>query len=249
MRFYSNFYISLLLGLSVFSTNFAQTTETSAAVDLNEIYQFTEVQNALDPLIQNGIYYSNPYYNATGHPFLGDKNLKEGTIVFRNKEYSDVMLNYDLFHQQIILGWEQDNSIQLNLIPNEFITGFQIGSIFFRRISFNGTGAGFYQVVTEEDSLACYYRLNKIRNEANTAGASQTYLFSEERSSAYLFINGELKRFRNNGSFLKILPDRIKSETRNYLRTNRIKMNKADVKTTEEVIKFCQAVLSNTQNG
>lgn len=249
MRFYSNFYILIIAGLSVFTISAAQTKKPSKEVILNSIYLFTEEQNKPDPLIQNGIYYSNPYYNATGHPFLGDGNLKDATIVFRKKEYSGVKVNYDLFHQQIIVGWQHDNSMQLNLIPNEFISEFRLNNMLFRRISFNDNKAEFYQVVAEEDSIACYYTYHKIRNEANTAGAFRTYVFSEERSVAYLLTNGELERYRNSRSFVNILPDRIKNEVRNYLRTNKIKLNKADVKTTEEVVKFCQTVLSNNQNS
>ena len=71
----------------------------------------------LDPLLYNGrIYTFNLSKETIGHPFMHSQNYESGDVVIRNEKFEDVLLNYDIYNQELILIYLMENSQPL--LPN-----------------------------------------------------------------------------------------------------------------------------------
>ncbi len=232
-----------ILSIAFCSSAWAQSRELALDREYLEIYQATEKVLENDPFLQNGIYYAYPYYSALGSPFLGDGEFEPGTVIFREKSYEGIRINYDIFNQQIILLRKTGEMLVMNLMANEFISGFSFKGKSFIRASFPGESAPFYQVISECKNVACYYIWYKERRELLDAGKQRIYSFSEEKSRHYLYMDGMLTQYKNNRSFIQLLPDEARDEIKAYLKENRVVVKEASDREMLALIEYCNSIL------
>jgi len=240
-------FILSLSSLLLFSVVYAQ-SETMVPEDgIHNLFAVARERLEIDPIIQNGIYYENTYYNARGHQFLEETRFNAGTVVFRNKEYRGVSINYDIFNQQVILSKKSGDVLRMNILTEKFLSAFSINGRQFIRTAFEGNNTGFYQVLQETDNLSCYYYWYKDRRES-LEGNFRIYSFSEPLRKSYVLFKNDLYRFKNNRSFLRIFPDDAKPEIRRFLKRNSLSVKKADNITMSRVIRFCDTLLNQSEN-
>ena len=277
ISFFSAGIIVLLILESVFTPGYSQTTTPSSGNEFMAVYDAAKEQFGTDPLLMNGIYYENPYYNAKGHPFLGDGDFYQGSVVFRNKKYEGVNLKYDIYNQQLIIEQSREDargsvvigdvryegvSISydenqqmvikqkvgepsiMNLLANEFVSEFSMDGMEFRKISFDDDVPSFYQVLSENSDVSCYYYWQKLRYKSQDDGDRSIFVFTQQKLKSYLYINDELVRYRNNRSFLKLFAGEAKSQIRSYMRSSRIKVNEAESFVIKDLVDYCQRTVS-----
>ena len=269
--FRNNFLLALLI-FSLSSNCFSQTTIPESKDRFSIISNHAKERYGIDPLLVNGIYFENPYHNAKGHQFLHDGDFHQGSIIFRNKSYDDVRLMYDIYDQQIVFNHKHSDEIQISLkgnelnsearlreqiankkksekdmitnyLANEFISEFWLSGSHYQKLNLENNEPKYYQVISDEGQIKCYYAWYKIRYKSYDKGDYLSYSFGESKFKSYLLIDTELNRYWSNRSFLKLFPDNAKSQIRSFLRTNKIKVNKADDSTIKEVIQFCLETL------
>jgi len=226
----------------------AQSAEPDDARVYFEIHDATERALASDALLQNGLYYAYPYFNAVGHPFLGDGEFGTGSVVFREKSYEGITINYDIFNQQIILSRKLDEMLQMNLLANEFISGFSFQGKHFIKASFEGESSPFFQIISQNPYISCYYSWYKERHEALDSRNRQILSFSEQKSKHYLLLDGKLLRYNNNRAFVRLLPDAAKVEIKKYLKVNKVLVNDANEEVMRSLIEYCNTMLGISLN-
>jgi hypothetical protein len=270
--------IIVLLILELFITpGYSQSTTPSSSNEFMAVYAAAKEKFGTDPLLMNGIYYENPYYNALGHPFLGDGEFYQGSVVFRNKRYEGVSLKYDIFHQQLIIEQSREDARKsvligdiryegvsisydenqqmiikqevgkpsiMNLLANEFVSEFSVDGMDFRKILFDDDVPSFYQVLSENSNVSCYYYWQKIRYKSQDEGDRSIFVFTTQKLRSYLFINDELLRYRNNRSFLKLFSGEAKSQIRTYMRSCKIKVNDAESFVIKDLVEYCEQTVS-----
>lgn len=214
-----------------------------AAGTYARVYEATQSALLYDPFIQNGVYYSYPYYNAMGHPFLDKKEFETGSVVFREKFYGNLSINYDLFDQQIILSQEYDGVLQMNLLDPEFVSGFELKGKQFVRESFHGETPEYFQVISAKPNVSCYYSWYKERREVRDSGNRSIYSFSDQKSRRYILLDGQLLRYKSNKSFLKIFPEQTRELIRTYLQENRLQVMEAGDGAMRSLIEYCDSSL------
>ncbi len=67
-------------------------------------------KHSLDQILINGVRYYDKYPNVYGHPFLFEDS-QPGSITLSGKVYEDLLINYDLYSQHLVMeymGLEQD---------------------------------------------------------------------------------------------------------------------------------------------
>lgn len=242
MRLITGVIFSVLLS-SAWIPSWSQSKGTVPAEALTEVYQKTLGKQAIDPLLQNGVYYTYPYYSAVGHPFLGDGEFGVASVIFREKEYLGVTINYDLFNQEIILSRKTGDVLQMNLLAMEFVSGFSFKGKRFEKKEFEGLQPAFYQLISETPGISCYYLWSKERRETRDSGNRSVYSFSDQKCRYYLCIGGQLHRYKNNNSFIKIQPEEVRSQIKAYLKQHGIRVQDASDQVIEEVIKYSNSVL------
>jgi len=226
----------------------AQDGQSEAAGTYLQVYEATQHALLQDPVIQNGVYYSYPYYNANGHPFLGPKEFASGSVIFRGKSYEDLSINYDLFNQQIILSHAYDGVLQMNLLASQFVSGFHLKGKQFILADFQTGTPEYYQVISETGTISCYYSWYKERREIRDSGNRSIYSFSEQKNKRYLLLEGQLHRYKNNKSFIKIFPDAGRAMIRSYLQEHQILVLETSDQTMESLIEYCDGILVQDSN-
>ena len=239
IRFFSGLFFAFCT-LAVY----AQPTVSGPENEFLTIFNVASEKSAIDPLIQNGSYYENPYYNAKGHPFIGDGEISNGSVLYRNKTYNGVSLMFDIFNQQVILGKRSNGVMRMNVLTDDFISEFSIDSVTYKRLDIENSKFLYYQVVAETDMLGCYYYLFKSRMESHDAGKMMIYSFSDPKRKSYILIDNEYNRYKNNSSFVKIFPDSARDPIKKYLKANKISVNEANDHTMRAVLQFCHNTLN-----
>jgi len=226
----------------------AQESQSDAAGTYLQVYEATQRALLLDPVIQNGVYYTYPYYNSVGHPFLDQKEFETGSVVFRDKTYEELSINFDLFNQQLILSREYDGVLQMNLLATQFVSGFHLKGKQFILADFQGGALEYYQVISETGIISCYYSWFKERREIRDSGNRSIYSFSEQKSKRYLLLDGQIYRYKNNKSFLKIFPDSSRAIIKAYLQDNQLLVLEASDQTMGSLIEYCYRIMNQDSN-
>lgn len=235
--------IIFILLIAVWAPCEAQESQQNKTDSYSQVYEAAQKALLQDPLIQNGVYYTYPYYNAEGHPFLGQKEFDTGSIVFREKAYEGLSLNYDLFNQLIILSREYKGVLQMNLLDPEFVSAYQLKGKSFIRAGFDGDAPAFYQVISETGSISCYYAWYKDRREIRDSGNRSIYSFSEAKSRRYLLLEGKLSRYKSNKTFVKLFPDSSRAGVKEYIQENRILVMEATDQVMSQLVLHCNELL------
>ena len=240
--------IYAILLISFWTPCWAQESQSENEELYLQVYEAIQIASLDDPFIQNGEYYTYPYYNANGHPFLGQKDFETGSVVFRGKTYEGLSLNYDIFNQQLILSREQNGVLQMNLLAPEFVSGFFLKGKQFSKLASNVEAPAFYQLISESGSVSCYYSLFKDRREIRDSGNRSIYSFSEQKSRRYLLLDEQLQRYKSNKTFLKLFPDQSRTQIKEYMKENRISVMEADNQLMIRLTEYCDKVLNQIDN-
>lgn len=204
---------------------------------------FTELDEVygLDPKIYNGKKYSYFLPSGTGgHQFLYSPEFTSGELVIRgpdNKPESRVannrfFLNYDVYNQKLLLQYpDEKGSFQIIEVSTAWLERFYLGDSVFEYRDFDQESR-FYQVIGNGRIRVYYYWWKKLKLDNSNSPAH--YSFSKPFKDSFVMINGELRPFSSNGSFIKLFDPALKPEIKIYLKNKKINLGKAtDIEMTE----------------
>lgn len=221
----------------------AQDENSGDSGAFQQVFAATQEAVEHDPFIRNGIYYTYPYYNAQGHPFLDTKEFSPGSLEFRGKHYEGLSINYDLFSQQLILSWEYDGVMQMSLLAPEFLGGFHLKDREFVKTDLDDGSTAIFQVLAQTPGVACYYAWYKERREVRDSGNRSIYSFSEQKSRRYLSLAGQLQRYKSNRSLVKLFPENAREAIRAYISDAHMDVMECSDQDMEKMIRYASAVL------
>ena len=207
----------------------------TSAQDIDSIY-------GLDPLLHNGRNYSfSLSYETVGHPFIQTQNYESGYVVIRNEKFEDILLNYDIYNQELILKYKGiHGAYNLIKLSKAWLLKFYLHDDAFMLMESEDGQKGFFQVIGSE-SLKVLYSWQKKMSLSNVTGKSN-YQFSEPVKTMYLFKNGGFYRFRNNKSFIAYFDPGKRDSVKKYLTENGINVKKASDEKMLNLITFCRRI-------
>ncbi len=199
----------------------AQTT--SAQTDL---LAFIREKHGPDPGLINGIQFTNRYYRVKEHPFYRGEGSSRGTVTVSGRKYEDVLLNYDLYAQQVILEYQGRNSgVGKIILVTPHVDAFSLEGDYFEKRSLTEEGPLFYQVITA-DGVSLYIHWSKLM-VPNSNDLHYTYYFSKAGRDYLLEFEGSLHPFSGPSSFKSIFRGEARKQVRKYLRQHRFKFREA----------------------
>jgi hypothetical protein len=216
----------ILLIIQVYTIGWSQ----SASID----------KYGIDQQLANGVYFEDIYYNALGHPNLMGDTFQKGNVVYRNQQYYQLDLKYDIHSGHLLLKHHLPEIELVTILTNEFVASFDLNERKFEKISFPDKEPEFYQIIMDQGNIHCYYKWFKVRKESITDDKKLRYKFSGDNRKAYVFIDGQLIRFYRNGSFWRLFPDDLELKVFSYLRRNKVKVKSASDQEMKDLIMFCQ---------
>ncbi len=191
----------------------------------------------LDQTLCNGKRYNYlPPPNASGHQYLISPDFIVGTINIRGKCFQDITLNYDIFNQQLLLQYNSETFFR-NIIEvsNAWLTSFRLGNMNFELLNLDQYPR-FYQVLGE-GPVRVFYFWRKNLNLNNVIGSSN-FIFTPATRDSYVFMDGQLRPFKNKQSLIRIFEPGHRQEIKSYMRKNKVKVKKASDQAMAEMITF-----------
>lgn len=106
--------------------------------------------------------------NKENHRYLVSNEYVKGTFSYKNQQYYDVLLNYDIYEDQLIcIPNAENNYIKLNLIKNN-IDNFTLNNKNFKNLNINQKNnsiLGFYEEKKITTSIIVYIKHTKEKKE------------------------------------------------------------------------------------
>ena len=180
-------------------------------------------------------------YETVCHHFIHTKNYEPGYIVIRDEKFENILLNYDIYNQEVILKYQDihgaNNLIKLS---KAWLRMFYLRNNEFVLMKTEDGQQGFFKVIGSE-SLKVLYSWQKKMSLSNVAGKSN-YQFSEPVKTMYLFKNEEFFRFRNNKSFIAYFDPGKRDSIKKYLTENGINVKRVSDENMLNLITFCSHI-------
>ncbi len=201
-----------------------------AVKELDKVY-------GLDQTLYNGKKYSFIVPPGTsGHQFLQAQLFSDGTLTLKGKEYHDIALNYDIYNQQLLLQYADDNfPVNFIEVSKAWLQSFSLGDMKFRLLQLEKEPQ-FYQVIGD-GPLQILYFWRKTLNLNDVIGTSN-FVFSVPLRDSFVLMNRQLKPFKTRRSLIQLFDRGQRQEIKNYMRKNKIKVKKSSDHAMADLINF-----------
>lgn len=195
-----------------------------------------------DPVLYNGrIYIFYPPAGTEGDQYLTGKQFSTGTLKVRGKTYADLILNYDIYNQQVVLRLTGEyGSVRQIIIPDLWLESFTLDRKIFEAIQATENNKIIYQVIGNGPFRILYYWQKKLG--LNRFHGAVNRVFTKPLREMYLDHDGTLKKFRNNKSFSSLFLADRRELVRKFLHDKKINVKKADDQAVEKLILFCDSI-------
>jgi len=192
----------------------------------------------LNQNLVNGVRYKPEYPGSEGHPFLDDRQIFTGGIRINDLRYPQVRLGYNIYNQSVVLEYLNfAGAPEQIVLHNESIDEFELDQKKFENLTFDMTGAAFFQVIEDKD-LRCLYLWNKSLNRSTTS-VSGFYIYSESKRKFFLWKNGQLYSFNSKKSFVKLFDPVHQKQIKQFFKQWHIQLKSISDSQMQELLKYC----------
>lgn len=189
----------------------------------------TEDISGPDQRLYNGRKYAySPPYGTDGHPFLQTSEFIQGQISLQGMEYTGLLLNLDVFNQQLLLQFSgKEGAVNTIEVSKAWIEHFSLGSKYFGYTD-AGDGLRFYQIIGNGPVRVFWYFSKRLEIKPG----SNRYMFSGPQKTAGVMKDGVLTPYKSKKGFLSVVGN-DRQEVRAFLRKHRIRvMHASDAEMT-----------------
>ncbi|MFC2089227.1 hypothetical protein ACFLT1_00515 [Bacteroidota bacterium] len=234
--------------LSMLVNCYPQAQEMYMTYLYGEIYEHTRKELHISQELVNGKYHDYIYSHAIGHPFFAENEFVKSTITYRNTEYADQLIKYNIFDQSLVIKPSIDSSSREVLLPIEYVNSFTFNGLFFKKYSLKNEAPSYFQVIAETENLSCLYRWYKNREESSHMVSFLSYKFSNPIVRKYLLFDGEAHRYRNTRKFINPFPEYVHKALRTYIKSNKFNLKKISDQKMLQLMNYCQTVIEQEKD-
>ena len=230
MAFFLRFVFFILLSSLV-----SQVSAQQKGAVADEIY-------GSDPLLINGKYYTFfPPLNTGGNQFFADPQFEPGSVTIRGVTYTDLLLNYDIYNQQLILKYKNNiGAANLIILSDAWLEKFSIKGIDFEMIPVQDTLKRAFQVLGSGTSRILYYWRKDLK--LDSFYGAKNHIFSDAMKEMNISTDNRIMRYWNNKSFYSVFGVANSLAVKEYLRKRNINVKKANDKVMTELIYYCNSL-------
>lgn len=211
----------------------------SLNVNAQEFNSYIDSIFGLNPKLYNGQHNPNNIpANIKGQAFFDSPDYKIGTVTINNITYYSIKLNYDIYNQDILINYiDRFGSNSIIRLSNLNISRFSIANKIFE--TFDAENKIFQSI--GNGKLKIYYSWQKII-EFKSGSDYRNYKFSKPIIKRYIRINDKLLKYKNNRSFLRCFNIENKNKIKDYIKANKIKVQKASDRKIHNLITYCNSL-------
>lgn len=191
----------------------------------------------LNPILYNGQKYT--YYipgSVSGNQYLKDKDFRVGGIDIRNRHFENVLLNYDIFNQEVVFSFKLKKQFLKIKVFKDRINKFSIEGNNFELIQDDELNYVIYEVIGEGDYKILIHWQKWMKVSSNAG--SGTYTFTKPLKKMYMKSNNQIKKFKSNRTFISLIEDTKKQHVKEYLKQHKIKVAEASNKELYKLMKL-----------
>ncbi|MGB8492117.1 MAG: hypothetical protein WCE64_13755 [Bacteroidales bacterium] len=229
-----NDYLTILSRIILVILLLAPVPETAAQRTVNG----TDDVYGSDPLLYNGKFYTffSPL-NAGGNQYLNDRQFEPGTVTLRGVKYTDLLLNYDIYNQQLLLEYKGEPGLtQVIILSDAWLETFSIKDKNFRIFQISDNEKRIYQEIGADQTRVLYF-WKKYRQVENITGGTKM-IFTKPAREMNLLTDGKIVTYRNNRSFVNLFGPENKEVVREYIHGHRVNVKKASDKIMAGLINY-----------
>jgi len=179
-----------------------------------------------DEVLYNGKKYT--YFlpaGTEGNQFFASPQYTIGTVTIKDKIFTGLALNFDIYNQQLLMTYKNENGItEIIEISQAWLKGFHLLEKDFILINKDGESK-FYQMLGNRSAKFLYYWYKTMKLDMKYS--AQNYVFSAANRIVYLYYDGKTIPCRNKRSFKSMFDDEKWAGIRSYMHKNNIRLKKA----------------------
>lgn len=203
-------------------------------------------QANLDPLLINGkIYDYHKPPQAIGSQYFVESGFVLGSVKIDTATFEGVMLNYDVFNQQLVIQFTNTAGGKSLLTESQaWLQGFVLDGRLFKLTMLPDSSKRIYEVIGVGKFQLFFHYTKELRLD-NPSSASKVYAFSHLKRKSFVKIGDSFLAFRTNKGFLKAFDRSLQPQIKTYLKEHRIKVRNAADYVLEDLINFCNNLQQN----
>lgn len=197
----------------------------------------------LDPLLYNGKFYRYHVAPSTiGTPFIYSNEFNRGWVKLRGVTFDGVMLNYDIFNQQLVYKYANDDGgINHIIISDAWLEAFHFFGSDFEVHALPDTIKRIYRVLGRGPVRIMYYSMKELNIDTPVGATNLRFSFPIQTS--WLYKDSTLSRFTNNRSYIRLFDENQRPELKKFMRNNRISVKRSDDSELIKLLEFCNTTL------
>lgn len=193
-----------------------------------------------DQNLYNGKIWRNLYYMIKGDQFLFSREFLPGTVSVRGKVYTDILLKYDIYRDELITPVDNGVILQLNKERiDSFSISFQSKTHRFLKALEDSTrdDRSFFNVLYNGKTSLLVRYTKKIEKMAVDGQFDEFYQISR----IYLDRGKGLFQVTGKKDLMKFLPEH-KVAINEYIKINKIRVSEKMPESFIPVISFCDSL-------
>jgi len=174
-------------------------------------------------ILYNGKLWKNLYFMTEGDQFLFSKEFISGSVTIKGKTFSNILIKYDLYNDEILTPADPGGIVQLNKERVDSFSLFYEGKTyhFIKNIEdceseFNG-----YVNLLSKGDISLFLKYVKKINAAKTEGQRDRFYLTHR---LYIVKDSSPSRIRSNKNLLDA-SDEYKTQIKDYIRRNKIRVS------------------------
>jgi|WetSurSiteA1Bulk_404760.scaffolds.fasta_scaffold21365_2 hypothetical protein len=187
-------------------------------------------------VLYNGRVWRNLYAAVEGDQFLFSKEFLPGAVTMKGRTFSDVMIMYDIFKDEILTPYKPVGILQLNKeLADSFSIYFLNKKYNFERIQDSKMEElnGYCNVIYKGGSELLVRYIKKIEKLAD--GGSYDKFYQVNR--IFLERDGKINLISSKSDLLKVFND-YRKQIRNFIKKNGIIVSRGDAESFIPVLQF-----------
>ena len=217
-----------------------------AADEVENLYTHTEQVYSTDDLLVNGQIYIPLHPKAKGDPYFGENRFTEGSVSIKGRQYSGLLLKYNIENQRLILLTTVESGKYVSLLLNSnLVDAFAIGGLHFVHVGNfvqNLEPSGYFAEVYAGNFLFLIKYEKKFKAVYNNQERNGSY--TKMQTSYFVFEDGEFRNITKKKALLNYF-SLHKKEINTFMRKHKIRYKKAGVEALNQLMKYCDSVSTN----
>lgn len=213
-------FLICLFSLICFSSNTGKLQAVSNPPEMTSSFQDTLYRKQL---LYNGRVWKSRYLGVMEHEFFLTRNCLSGSVTINGMAFSNVLLRYDVYNDELVLMVDAANFIQLNKeAVEDFILPSGDKSYRFENLDrLTGDNRLGYGQIIHKGAVCLALKHYK---EIKLLAVENTYDTFIDRQSLFIINKGEAFRIKTRKDFLKALGNHGE-EIRDFIREKHLKVS------------------------